>query len=207
MDEANPCSEVIVKAVPMVADYIIPLLGGMDAAMKVSLRYIADMRLSALEPGAPIIHIRGGTRPVSLGAEVRALGSLRFGLFASQLYLSQRAMPKGPQDMAGHSFIAHDRDRNVPPWEAWLTKTSPDAHYFLRSDCEIAHRFAVSSGHCMGFLPASALLNYPDLVEIETIGPGWEVMMWLVVDEQALQQDCLTLAADLLTRRLRQVWA
>ncbi len=197
----------MVNSVPMVADYIIPLLGGMDAeGVRSTLHYIADMDLNPVVPGASAVHIRGGPEPVVENAIVRFLGKLRFGLFGARSYLERMGMPSGIEDLNRYGFIAHDRQRGRAPWEKWLKVTLPDAYYYMRTDCEIAHRVAVSAGLCLGFLPASALLYYPDLVEIETPNDGWEAAMWMVVDRDALQVPCLAHAAEMIAERLHKVW-
>lgn len=203
---SGACREIIVKSVPMVADYLIPLLWGMNSEMQSTLYYNADMDVTPVIPGAPVIHIRGGPEPQAENAVIRSLGRLRFGLFGSQAYLDRMGEPADLGDLRRFAFIAHDRQRDRAPWEKWLRSTIPEAHYYLRTDCEIAHRVAVHSGLCLGFLPASALLHYSDLVEVPTSLEGWEAPMWMVVDRDALRFPCLAQAAEKIGERLFKVW-
>ncbi|WP_041527141.1 LysR substrate-binding domain-containing protein [Paracoccus aminophilus] len=211
MVPASPCREITINSVPMVADYIIPLLGGISEdpqaeALRLTLRYVAEMTVAPITPGAPCLHIRGGPRPMLDAAEVYELGRLRFGLFGSASYLGRMGMPASMADLGRYGFVTHDQQQSRTPWEKWLAQTLPEPHRALRSDCEITHRIAIHSGLCLGFLPASALLYYADLIEIPTPSDGWEVSMWLVVDRLTLRDPVVARAAETLAARLRRVW-
>ena len=190
----------------MVADYIIPLLSGMGEDHQTSIRYQASMEVLPLERVLPTIHLRAGPKPEADHAEIRFLGSLRFCLCGSRNYLEEMGMPRKQEDLQRYAFVANDIHRDRAPWERWLNRTLPDAFYYLRTDCEIAHRVAINSGLCLGFLPASAMLYYPELVEIPVPVRDWVVPMWLVVDKDALIMPCLAQAADQIGERLNRVW-
>ena len=207
MNRPSPCGEVIVKSIPMVADYIVPLVGGLEnICSHLSLRFVTGTERSKIEAGAPVIHIRGGAAPTTPGLYVRPLGLLRFGLYGSASYLGDMGIPQDYADLHRYSFIVHDQSRNRAPWEKWLTKLHPQAHIFMHSDCENAHRVATISGHCLGFLPASALLYFPNLIEAVPPHPGWSTQMWMVVDEQSMSYSHIAEIVNNLGDRLSCVW-
>lgn len=203
----SPCGEVVVKAVPMIADYIVPLMGGLEnLCSDLSLRFVSSPELDQIMAGTPTLHIRAGAEPVGDDLYVKALGKVHFGLYAAPNYIASRGMPKDIPDLARYSYVVHDRAWNRVPWEKWLVTHVPDAHIFLYSDCENAHRVAISSGHCLGFLPSSALIHFPNLVEVLPPHPEWSAAMWLVTHADTMRSDHLADITRSIGDRLARVW-
>lgn len=198
---------LIIHTVPMVADYLLPpLIGIAQTYPQLSLTYAASMSQAPLTPGSMALHICAGPRPKVVDAEVRYIGRVQFCLFGASSYLSQRGIPQTAEDLDRFEFIVQDKYINMTPWERWLSRVAPNARIGMRSDCDIAHRLAVSLGQGLGFLPMSALLYYTDLVEVMPALEEWTAPMWLLVDSLSYQDPMIADIADQLHQRLAELW-
>ncbi len=207
-ESQSPCGEVIVKSVPMIADYVVPLIGGLEnQCSDLSLRFVSSPELESITPLTPTVHIRAGTRPAGEALFVKPLGTLHFGLYGAANYVARLGLPQGYDDLGRFGFVVHDRAWNRVPWEKWLVAHYPQAHIFLYSDCENAHRVAISSGHCLRFLPSSALLNFPNLVEVLPPHPEWSAQMWLATHAETMRKPHLANITQSIGERLARVWA
>lgn len=207
MSHHDQADTITINTVPMVADYVLPLLIGIvQSYPQVILRYVPTMQRFDIDQGSLTLHIRGGPKPVVTGADVRFIGNLRFCLFGSSAYLAQHGLPRDVADLARYGFIIQDRHAMMTPWERWLHQTLPEARITLRSDCDISHRLAVSLGHGLGFLPMSALLFFTDLVEVMPALDAWTAPMWLVVDHGSLAHPMIADTTDKLHQRLAELW-
>lgn len=196
-----------IHTIPMVADYLIPpLIGITQAYPHLSLTYAAGMSQAPLVPGSMALHICAGPRPKLLDAEVRYIGRLQFCLFGASSYLAQRGVPQKAEDLNRFEFIVQEKYINMTPWERWLSRTAPNARISMHSDCDIAHRLAVSLGLGLGFLPMSALLYYTDLVEVMPALDDWTAPMWLLVDSLSYRDPMIADIADQLHQRLSELW-
>lgn len=203
----DPTATLTIHTVPMVADYLLPpLIGITQSYPGLSLTYAAGMTQLPITPGSMALHICAGPRPKALDAEVRYIGRLQFCLFGASSYLAQRGVPQGHADLERYEFIIQDKYVNMTPWERWLSRTAPNARISMRSDCDIAHRLAVSLGQGLGFLPMSALLYYTDLVEVMPALDEWTAPMWLLVDDVSYRNQMIADVADQLHQRLAELW-
>lgn len=175
--------EVIVHTVPLIADFAVPFV--MHVAgnhPRISWRYRAGFGIADLSatPGAVHIALRAGARPPDLpGLRVQALGRLAFGLYATPEYIREHGMLDGT-NAARHVLVTHDFHRDHAVFDHWATDNLRGISVGLRTNDETAHRFAIRSGRCAGFLPLSAPIYMPSLTEITPPHPNWRVAFWLV---------------------------
>lgn len=207
MTPQDATTKIAINTVPMVADYVLPPLFGITQTYPdLSITYSAAMERLPVTPGSMALHICAGARPTAADADIRFIGRLQFCMFGASSYLATRGIPQGVEDIENFDFIVHDRYHKATPWERWLDRVAPRHRIAMRSDCDIAHRLAVSLGQGLGFLPMSALLYYTDLVEVMPALDDWTAPMWLVVDNLSEENQILADIADQLHQRLCELW-
>ncbi len=148
--------------------------------------------LFELSSDARLVDIAGreadlGIRMVRSSSDVlveRRLGTIRYGLFASERYVARRLPQRhlGRGDFAAHDFLGFDGAlRRMPP-EAWLVARGA-ARFTLRSSSDLAHLAAVAAGQGICLLP-ELVGRDAKLVEITTDFTGDEappaIDAWLV---------------------------
>lgn len=196
--------DLIVHAIPMVADFLVPALMRIAADHPaITFRYRPSIRCADLRAGdAPAIALRAGPRPDAAPLRVQELGKLAFGLYATPEYIARHGLAQAPRDLVRHVLVDHDATSAIAPWEDWLARQAPDARLALRTNDEAALRFAVRSGHCAGFLPFSSLLWNPSLREIITPDPTWTARLWLLSPPDAAMPPAAADATAALARTL-----
>ena len=176
-----PPHDLVVNTVPLVVDFVMPVLMRISALhAEVCFHFRLSVAFTDLgAAGMPAIALRAGDASGVAGAEF--LGSLRFGLYATEDYIRRHGHAEEPADLARHVLVDQDHAEGPrAPFERWLTREAPQAHVALRTNDEAAQRFAIRSGHCAGFLPFAALLWNPGLRAVMPSDPSWHVPLWLV---------------------------
>jgi DNA-binding transcriptional LysR family regulator len=120
-------------------------------------------------------------RPTQSGLVARRVGMIAIGLFASEIYLAGRGVPRSVQDLFSHTLIGRDRDDTLD--RALLEIAPGEALGFgFRSDGDLvqlaAVRAGIGIGVCQIALAASNSRLQRVLPEI-----GFELEVWLVMHE------------------------
>lgn len=207
MQAAHDSIHIDFKAVPMIADYVMPILTGLAYDYPtLTMSYTAGMDYVEMKPGAKVLFLRGGPLPNAPDTASWSLGFLHFRLYGSPGYIERMGLPKDATDLQRFGFVTHNQFINRAPWERWLLRTHPKLMPVLRSDSEIVHRQAVAFGHCLGFLPISALLLYTSLIEVFPDQPEWNSEVSLVTHIEALKDPLFSQITETLVQRLRAAW-
>jgi DNA-binding transcriptional LysR family regulator len=173
--------ELIVTSISGIADLLIPVLAGFQAAHAgIVIRYLSDLRVFRLDFGEAHVAIRAGAMPQEPDYVVQALVGLPTGLYASASYLAQYGHPAGPEDFAAHRFVSADNPESRAPFYRWLrANVPPEALTFLITEPE-ATEAAIRAGAGLGFVAPRRAATDPGLVQIMAPRPEWESPLWIV---------------------------
>ncbi|MCM2563096.1 LysR family transcriptional regulator [Lutimaribacter sp. EGI FJ00015] len=144
------------------------------------LRYLTGERLFRLEYGEAHVAIRAGATPEEPDNVVQPFFTQMHGLYAARAYADAHGLPEGPEDFAGHAFVAPDDPSMRAPFNRWLRdRVNEDAIRFRSSESR-ALELALLEGAGIGFLPLWEAARHEDLLEVMPPQKMWAVQMWLV---------------------------
>ena len=173
--------EMIVTSISGIADLLIPVLAGFQAAHAgVIIRYLSDLRVFRLDFGEAHVAIRAGAAPQEPDYVVQPLVRLQAGLYASAGYVAQYGRPSGPDELARHRFVIADNPASRAPYYRWLrANVPPEALTFSITEPE-ASEAAVRAGAGLGFVAPRRAAGDPGLVQILPPRPEWDSPLWIV---------------------------
>ncbi len=173
--------ELIVTSISGVADLLVPVLAGFQAAWPaVVVRFLTDMRLFRLDYGEAHVAIRAGAVPEEPDNVVQPLVRLRTGLYAARSYVAAHGLPASEADFARHRFIVADSEAARAPFYRWLRSVAPEAALTFRTTEPAASERALREGAGIGFLAAYRAEGNADLVEVMPVRDEWETPLWIV---------------------------
>ena len=174
--------ELVVTALPEITPRLAPVLAAFQQVHPaVVLRLLSSERVFRLEYGEAHVALRARAEaPEEPDNVVQPLTVLPVGLFASQEYCARQGQPADDADLAGHWFVSTDAATSRAPFAVWLRDRVPSEAITFRTDDFRAHEQAVLAGAGLGFLPAGAAEQDPQLVEVLPPRPDWQVPLWLV---------------------------
>jgi len=173
--------ELVVTSLVGLASFMAPAIASFQSAHPdVTLRYLTGERLFRLEYGEAHVAIRAGTPPDQPDNVVQPFFSSQVGLYASESYVAEHGMPKGPDDYVNHRFVGHDIAENRAPFHAWMTQNVPRENVVFRSTDNRAMELAVLAGAGIGFMALSDAVSHSGLVEIAAPREEWTAPFWLV---------------------------
>jgi DNA-binding transcriptional LysR family regulator len=173
--------ELIVTSIGGITNLLTPVFVSFQKAHPdVRLLYLADSRLFRLEYGEAHVAIRAGGMPSEPDNVVQPLTRIRWGLYASKGYASERGLPTSEAELTKHQFIGASSEVARAPFHRWLAERVPtEAYTFLVSDMA-AIGMAIRGSAGIGFMPVVEGESDPDLVEVMPNIPEWTVPLWLV---------------------------
>ncbi len=135
--------------------------------------------LAQREADVALRWIGPGTQNSLIGRKAASVG---FGLYASQDYLTRRAMPQNPDDMADHDGVTVLLDGHDLLWkEAIGTELAQPRRFTVRANSTQAHKNAIIAGIGIGPLPHYSTDGLPlvrVLPKLEKI-----IDLWVVAHE------------------------
>ncbi len=173
--------ELVVTSPPGLSQFVTPCLVRFQSAHPgLDVRFMADLRLFRLEYGEAHVAIRAGRVPDQPDNVVRALGQLRFALFASASYIAAHGLPVTEADLQRHVFVGPASETPRLPFYEWLRGiVPPESIVFRTTDLAVA-RDAVIAGAGVGFVPLIEAGAYPDLVQVLPPRDDWAAGLWVV---------------------------
>lgn len=195
---------LIISSVPMIVDFAVPAVMRMSETfpmIDIIHRVTRDVTPLA---GEPITALRAGLPTGAPGLTWRSLGCLQIGLYGSADYVARKGFPDIDDGMRGLSLVWADANDLHAPWETWMARNGANARRLFCTEDETAHRFAIRSGRCAGFLPISSLLYVHGLVELCPPDPSWLAPLWLVSADDNLPPGPITEAVDYLADLLQR---
>ncbi|MEN1728618.1 MAG: LysR family transcriptional regulator [Pseudomonadota bacterium] len=143
------------------------------------VRLKASRALSRLELGEAHLALRAGPKPEQADYVVLPFRRIRFGLYASQVYLDRMGTPQG-DSLAGHHLVRSATKDSRLPFAAWINEVQhKDCIVFETNHRDIAES-AVVMGIAMGILPEEAAARHDNLVAVISPDDGWHSDLWLV---------------------------
>ena len=178
---AEVSGDLVVTSLESMSYRMAPLLTAFQREHPdVVVRYLTGPRLFRLEYGEAHVALRAGSAPDQPDNVVQPLMDLVVGAYASEAYVAEFGVPKGPQDYGAHRFIGAEDDENRAPSHRWMSKEVPDHAITFRCVDSAAVKAAVTAGAGIGFLTEHSAKSIPGLVEIHAPRPEWAAPLWLV---------------------------
>ncbi|MEO0329789.1 MAG: LysR family transcriptional regulator [Pseudomonadota bacterium] len=140
----------------------------------------AQDSLAKLEYGEAHVAIASRIEPDQPDYVVQSFGSLRFGLYAHDKYISRKGHPDLPDDFQHHDFIANPEFAERVPIEAWVLRNIPKDRRVMQSSHPSITQEAILAGVAIGILPEFMAKLHGDLHEIVKPKTNWNIPIWLV---------------------------
>jgi DNA-binding transcriptional LysR family regulator len=115
----------------------------------------------------------------------RRIGSIGFGLYASDAYLARHGAPSFDGTCAGHVFIAMSRDLKKVPDVDWLPRIASAARVVVRANGREPMASMVAAGVGVGCLPRFMGDATPGLRLLPTPGTAPTRVLWAGVHGDA----------------------
>ncbi|MDQ2095817.1 LysR family transcriptional regulator [Rhodalgimonas zhirmunskyi] len=174
--------EMVITALAELTPILAPMLSAFQAGHPgLILRLLASERVFRLEYGEAHVAIRAGTEPPGeLDNVVQKLAPLAVGLYGSHAYLKAHGKPEGEGDLTAHRFVSSDDPDSRAPFSNWLRRRVSEEAITFRTDDFRAQEQAIRAGAGLGFLMRETAAGMPDVEEVLSPDPAWEVTLWLV---------------------------
>ncbi|MEM9574655.1 MAG: LysR family transcriptional regulator [Pseudomonadota bacterium] len=173
--------EITVTTLEGLASYILPNIAAFSVLHPdIRVQIISTASLMKLEYGQAHVAFRAGGRPDDPDNVVRLYKRLDMALYASKAYVAAYGRPKSVEEFRHHRFIGTIGEGSRAPFKNWLLDSFGDVDFKL--EVNQAHIIAagIEAGLGIGFSPAEAAQNNPNLVEIMPTRPEWKTSIWMV---------------------------
>jgi DNA-binding transcriptional LysR family regulator len=143
-------------------------------------------------------------RPKGVEVIARALGEVRYGLYASAAYLARRPAPTAAGKLAGHDVILPTRELRGGPEETWLSAHARGTRVTVQSNSMPTIAAAAASGLGLAVLPTvmgEADRRLTPLWALDDIAPR---PVWLLYHRDARETARVRAAAAAITADLRE---
>lgn len=173
--------ELVVTSLGTLASLIVPILSEYQTAYPdVCVRFLTGERLFRLEYGEAHVAIRAGSRPDQPDNVVQPFSRQPMILAASESYIERKGLPTSEADLKEHSFVGHDDENNLAPFNQWLYETVGSSQIVFRTTDNRIIKEAVLAGAGIGFVSAHDLQLEPTLQEVLPTRDEWAAPLWLV---------------------------
>jgi DNA-binding transcriptional LysR family regulator len=171
---------LIVTALSGVAPLVMPAIRDFHRAHpQIALEFLAGAQLARLEHGEAHVAIRAGSKPDVPDYVVTLFRRLRFGLYASESYVSRAGQPE-PDSLDGHRFVGSVAVPRPVPYADWMKANVPPQALALHTTDQQVLQSAVCEGLGLGFLAEHDACVRPDLIEVIPPGEAWSTALWVV---------------------------
>lgn len=141
---------------------------------------IASEDLERLEYGEAHVAVRAGPRPDHPDYVVRALRRVAINLYAHDIYVARKGLPRGPADLDRHEFVMAAEMTDRLPFRTWVERhVRPDQIAVASRNLALLGE-AVLAGLGLGFLSDLDAAGRSDLTPVLPPDPEWSVPLWLV---------------------------
>lgn len=188
---------VRISAPPVLAShFLVPRLAALRAQWQnIELQVVGESRDANLTRGEADLAIRM-SRPDAPGLAARALGDMRYGLYAAPSYTERPAEQ--------WEFLGYDDSLSQVPQQRWLDLVAAGRRYVLRSNDLATLLHAARMGLGVAALPhflglADAALSPVPSLHCPTVRP-----LWLVMHPDVRRSPRVRLVADLLADLVQQ---
>jgi DNA-binding transcriptional LysR family regulator len=149
------------------------------------IELVAETRTADVARGEADLGVRTARTSSAVLVE-RALGSLSFGLYASQRFVEERlrTLELTAEDAPRLDFVGYTRELEAFPQQRWLESLGA-THFVFRSNNDAVLLDAARAGQGIAALADLAAGVERDLVRLATARPGPRVPVWLVFHREA----------------------
>src|SRR5580704_10599331 len=122
-------------------------------------------------------------QPTQSALVAKRVGTVKLGLFASETYLKDHALPRSPADLLrGQALIGKDRDTSFFAALAAARLSLKRKDFALRTDSDVAHLAAVRAGIGIGICQVPLAVGPPRL---QRVLPklSFDLPVWVVAHE------------------------
>jgi len=122
-------------------------------------------------------------RPQQKRLLAKKVGKVSIGLFAHQLYLKNKSLPKNMAELADHHLIGIDRD--IERWNkiSIAGRAITANHLSFRCDSDIGQLAALRQGLGIGACQKNIARKQADLIAILSDQVSFDLEMWVVMHE------------------------
>lgn len=172
--------ELVVTSLTLLSPFLAPILTKYQQLHpNLTIRFLTGARVFRLEYGEAHVALRAGPAPDQPDSVVQPFGTIRMGLYASQSYVEECGLPKGPQDFGNHRFVTYDGVSRAP-YAQWMDANVPRDRCLFRSTENRVLRDAVVGGAGIGFIAEHLAKTEPNLVAVMPPLDAWHAPMWVV---------------------------
>lgn len=146
---------------------------------KISFEILADARMFDLEYGEADLAIRTGPKPQTLDNIVLPFATFDLAFCAHRSYIAEHGLPTA-ENFREHKFIAVSERFPHLPWNEWIYEQAGEENIVLRSASQQVMNFALHGGQGISIYSKQAILQHPELVELQ-LGAEWTLNTWILV--------------------------
>jgi DNA-binding transcriptional LysR family regulator len=134
---------------------------------RLNVELLSATRILDLARGEADVALRA-FRSTQPGLVARKLGSLGWGLFTSDAYVSRKGMP-APDRLADHDIICFQESLKTTPGQVWLDEHGKSARVVMRGNDTHSIALATLQGMGVSVLPCFLAVAHPGL---KRVSPG-----------------------------------
>lgn len=192
--------ELIITSLDALAPLLMPAIKEFHKTYpETTTVFISTEKVLRIEYGEAHIALRPGKKPDTEDNEILNYGTLKFGLFATQEYISEYGQPKDFDELKKHKIIGrYDHVRTF--FERWINdKIPPEQIIFKFTTPFIAYQ-AILNHIGIGVLPTYILKEHPSLVEILPVSDKWHIPLWLIIHRDMYRTEKIQAFLSLIDR-------
>ncbi len=135
-------------------------------------------------------------RPQQKRLLAKKVGKVSIGLFAHQIYLKNKALPKNMSELANYHLIGIDRD--IERWNkiSVAGQAITANHLSFRCDSDLGQLAALRQGLGIGACQKNIATKQADLIPILPNQVSFELEMWVVMHEDLKTQSSIRAIFD-----------
>lgn len=173
--------EITITTLEGLETYILPRISEFSALHPdIRVQFITTESLMKLEYGQAHIAFRAGARPDDPDNVVRRLMNVDMALFASKTYVAANGQPSSVEQLKRHRFVGTLGEAGRAPFNQWLYDTIGADRIKFAVNQTNAQAAGLDAGLGIGFQPVSVARENPNLVEIMSTRPEWQISIWMV---------------------------
>ena len=140
----------------------------------------ASEDLARLDHGDAHIALRAGPKPDHPDYVVGSYGRVGFNLYAHSNYVSRHGLPKGTDDLDGHTFVVAQAPEGRLPFAPWIKDHVTSDMISISSRDPGVNTDAISAGVGIGFITDQEAQTRGGFHRVLPPNPVWSVQLWLV---------------------------
>jgi DNA-binding transcriptional LysR family regulator len=149
-----------------------------------------------VEGGAADVAIQVGARPTHGQIVARRLARDVLTLFCSRAYAEAHGLPRGPEELEGHTILLGSGLLGDAPVYTWLREAASGAVQGYPASSVSAHIASVRAGAGIGVMPRRLFGDDPELVACFDAPAEHGIETWLVAPERLRDEPAVRALLD-----------